>query len=145
MSIGAGIITATGGETRCELMNPSEVPHAGVGRHRGFRGSGGSAEQGQTTAPRVSLPCESSRTSIYLNWRGSSAQAPRPVISIPASAVQNGAVFVVLDGHAVRRAVKVGSTSGQNARIESGLIGGEDLVVNPPAGLKDGQRVQVKS
>lgn len=73
------------------------------------------------------------------------AGAVRPVISVPASAVQNGAVFVVLDGHAVRRAVKVGSTSGQNARIESGLIGGEDLVVNPPAGLKDGQRVQVKS
>jgi HlyD family secretion protein len=59
--------------------------------------------------------------------------------------VQNGAVFVVLDGRVVRRPVKVGSTSGQNARIESGLIGGEDLVVNPPAGLKDGQRVQAKS
>jgi HlyD family secretion protein len=76
---------------------------------------------------------------------GASAEAPRPVISVPASAVQNGAVFVVLDGRVVRRPVKVGSTSGQNARIESGLIGGEDLVVNPPAGLKDGQRVQAKS
>lgn len=76
---------------------------------------------------------------------GASAQAVPPVISVPASAVQDGAVFVVLNGHAVRRAVKVGSTSGQNARIESGLIGGEDLVVNPPAGLKDGQRVQIKS
>jgi len=74
-----------------------------------------------------------------------SAEAARPVISVPASAVQNGAVFVVLNGHAVRRPVKVGPTSGQNARIESGLIGGENLVVNPPAGLKDGERVQVKS
>lgn len=76
---------------------------------------------------------------------GASAEAARPVISVPASAVQNGAVFVVLNGHAVRRPVKISSTSGQNARIESGLIGGENLVVNPPAGLKDGDRVQVKS
>jgi HlyD family secretion protein len=76
---------------------------------------------------------------------GASAEAVRPVISVPASAVQNGAVFVVLNGHALRRPVKISSTSGQNARIESGLIGGENLVVNPPAGLKDGDRVQVKS
>jgi HlyD family secretion protein len=73
------------------------------------------------------------------------AQALRPMIRVPASAVQNGAVFVVLDGRAIRRPVKVGPSSGQNVRIESGLIGGEDLVVNPPAGLKDGQHVQIKS
>ena len=34
--------------------------------------------------------------------------------------------------------VKTGATSGQGVRIEDGLIGGEDLIVNPPAGLKDG-------
>jgi hypothetical protein len=29
--------------------------------------------------------------------------------------------------------------------IESGLIGGEELIVSPPADLKDGQPVEVKS
>jgi len=68
----------------------------------------------------------------------------RPLITVPASTVQNGAVFVVLSGHAVRRPVKVASIGSQGARIQEGLIGGEDVIVNPPAGLKDGERVQVK-
>jgi HlyD family secretion protein len=74
----------------------------------------------------------------------SRAQNVTPVVTVPASAVQNGAVFVVLGGHAVRRTVKVGSTGSQGARIEAGLIGGEDVIVNPPSGLKDGDRVQIK-
>ena len=68
----------------------------------------------------------------------------RPLITVPASAVQNGAVFVVLNGRAMKRSVSVASTTSQGAQIAEGLIGGEDLIVNPPAGLKDGERVQVK-
>jgi HlyD family secretion protein len=45
----------------------------------------------------------------------------------------------------VQRPVKTGSSSSQGVRIESGLIGGEDLIVSPPAGLKDGDRVRRKS
>jgi hypothetical protein len=29
--------------------------------------------------------------------------------------------------------------------VEDGLIGGEDLIVNPPEGLKDGDKVQRKA
>ncbi len=68
----------------------------------------------------------------------------KPVVMVPASAVQGGMVFVVLDGKALRRPVKTGAVSGQNIRIEEGLIGGEDLIVNPPAGLKDGEKVRQK-
>jgi len=68
----------------------------------------------------------------------------RPVVIVPASAVHDGAVFVVLDGKAVHRPVKTGATSSSGVRIEEGLIGGEDLIVNPPAGLKDGDRVRQK-
>lgn len=68
-----------------------------------------------------------------------------PLITIPASAVRDGAVFVKLDGKAVRRPVKVAGTSPQGASISSGLIGGEDLIVNPPAELKDGQKVRPKA
>ncbi|HXN45116.1 MAG TPA: efflux RND transporter periplasmic adaptor subunit [Bryobacteraceae bacterium] len=75
---------------------------------------------------------------------GVGAAAPKPVIVIPASAVHDGAVFVVLDGHAVRRTVTTGATSTQGVRIEQGLNGGEDLIANPPAGLKDGDRVRLR-
>ena len=41
--------------------------------------------------------------------------------------------------------VKTGATTSQGVRVEQGLIGGEDLIVNPPAGLKDGDRVRPKA
>ncbi len=53
-------------------------------------------------------------------------------------------MFVVLDGRAVRRPVKTGATSGASVRIEEGLIGGEDVIVNPPAGLKDGDKMNAR-
>jgi HlyD family secretion protein len=44
----------------------------------------------------------------------------------------------------VRRSVRISGTTAQGVQVESGLIGGEDLIVNPPAELKDGQRVRQK-
>src|SRR5262245_57769897 len=70
--------------------------------------------------------------------------AAKPLITIPASAVRDGAVFIVVDGSAVRRQVQVAGKSSQGATISNGLMGGEDLIVNPPADLKDGQRVRPK-
>jgi HlyD family secretion protein len=69
----------------------------------------------------------------------------RPVVMAPATAVREGAVFVVLDGRAVRRAVKAGAASNQSVRIEEGLIGGEDVIINAPAGLKNGDKVRTKA
>jgi HlyD family secretion protein len=77
--------------------------------------------------------------------KGDAGAAARPVVMVPASAVRDNAVFVVLDGKALRRAVKTGATSGQSVRVEEGLIGGEDLITSPPAALKDGDRVRVRS
>jgi hypothetical protein len=65
-------------------------------------------------------------------------------VVVPASAVQNNSVFLVVKSHALKRAVTVGGTSDKGVLIESGLIGGEDLIASPPADLKDGQRVQIK-
>ncbi len=73
-----------------------------------------------------------------------SAAPAKPVILVPTSALRDGAVFVYLDGKAVRRAVKPGMSSSQGIEIQSGLIGGEDLIVDPPAGLKDGDKVRQK-
>jgi HlyD family secretion protein len=75
---------------------------------------------------------------------GGGGPPAKPVVMIPAAAVHEGAVFVVLDGRAVRRPVKTGATSGSSVRIEDGLIGGEDLIPNPPAGLKDGDKIRQK-
>lgn len=69
----------------------------------------------------------------------------RPAIFVPATAVRNNAVFVVLGGRAVARPVKSGPATAQGVRIEQGLIGGEDLIVNPPATLRDGDRVRQKA
>jgi HlyD family secretion protein len=70
---------------------------------------------------------------------------PKPVVLVPPAAIKDGAVFVVLDGKALRRPVKTGAVSPQGVRIEQGLIGGEDVIVNPPAGLKNGDKVRQKS
>jgi HlyD family secretion protein len=71
--------------------------------------------------------------------------AAKPVVIVPASALHEGAVFVLLDGKALRRAVKTGATSTQGVRVEQGLVGGEDLITNPPPGLKDGDKVRQKA
>jgi len=68
----------------------------------------------------------------------------KSIVLAPSAAVKDGSVFVLLDNRAVRRGVKTGAVSGQDVRIEEGLIGGEDLIVNPPAGLKDGDTVRLK-
>ena len=40
--------------------------------------------------------------------------------------------------------MKVGATTNQGVRVEEGLIGGEDVIINPPAELKNGDRVERK-
>lgn len=72
-------------------------------------------------------------------------EAAKPVVIVPASAVREGAVFVMLEGKAIRRTVKTGSTSSQGIRIEQGLNGGEDLILSPPSDLKDGDKVRQKT
>jgi len=63
---------------------------------------------------------------------------------VPAAAVKDDTVFVVLNGKAARRKVSVAGTTSQGVQVESGLIGGEDVILNPPADLKDGQKVRSK-
>jgi len=71
--------------------------------------------------------------------------AGKPVVFVPASAIKDGAVFLIVDGKASRRAVKTGPSGPQGVRVESGLIGGEDIINNPPAELKDGDNVRAKA
>ncbi len=69
---------------------------------------------------------------------------PKQVVIVPASAIQGDHVFVMLKDHAVKRTVTTGGSSEKGTIISNGLFGGEDLILSPPADLKDGQRVEVK-
>ncbi|MCL4842664.1 MAG: efflux RND transporter periplasmic adaptor subunit [Bryobacteraceae bacterium] len=68
-------------------------------------------------------------------------QPAAAAIYVPAGAIRDGKVFVVLNGRAMARPVRTGPSSTRGLRVEDGLFGGEDLVLDPPAGLADGARV----
>jgi HlyD family secretion protein len=66
---------------------------------------------------------------------------------VPTAAVHDSAgkkvVLVAFNGHAVAREVKVQSQRSDGFLVD-GLTGGEDIIVNAPADLKDGDRIRVK-
>lgn len=76
---------------------------------------------------------------------------PARALFVPVAAVstlgQIERVFVAEEGGAVLRLVKTGavrsSAGQQNVEILSGLSNGERVVLNPPAGLREGQRLEV--
>jgi HlyD family secretion protein len=89
-------------------------------------------------------PDMNATVSFYNDAKAESPTETKRIVIIPPGALQNDHVFVVFNGHAVKRAVTTGGNTAKGVRIESGLIGGEDLIVSPPADLKDGQKVITK-
>ena len=76
------------------------------------------------------------------------AAASSTVVEIPKAAVRRDGeqdiVFVAKDDKAERRAVKVLSAEGDNARLASGVAEGESVIVEAPADLRDGERVKIR-
>jgi RND family efflux transporter MFP subunit len=74
------------------------------------------------------------------------AAAPRRVL-VPSAAVRREAagasVWLVENDRATRRAVELGPERGEDIEIRKGLEGGERVVLDPPATLKDGAAVRV--
>ena len=73
---------------------------------------------------------------------------PVAVLLIPAAALsplgQMERVFVAgANSRAVLRLVKSGAAHGESVEILSGLDAGERIVVNPPAGLREGQPLEI--
>lgn len=66
---------------------------------------------------------------------------------IPESAVRRegdvSTVFLVREGVVERRAIAVGAASGDRVEVRSGLRATDVVVVDPPAGLADGDAVRV--
>ena len=80
---------------------------------------------------------------------GDSGDSRSTGLLVPAGAVRNidgrDYVFVVTDGMLERRAVASGGPRGDGILIESGLTPGERVVVEGPADLVDGSRVEEKA
>jgi multidrug efflux pump subunit AcrA (membrane-fusion protein) len=72
------------------------------------------------------------------------SQRPRVDAAAIVSSEGRRFVFVVTDGKARRVEVKAGATSAGRVEIESGLSGGETVVLSPPPSLRDGDAVQTK-
>ncbi len=69
----------------------------------------------------------------------------RPVLRIPATVVNEGMVFVVEDGKAMSRTLVLGEKdSTDQIEVKNGLLDGDLLILNAPAGLKDGDPIQTE-
>jgi RND family efflux transporter MFP subunit len=76
------------------------------------------------------------------------SDAPVAKAIIPQSAVRSDGnssyVFAIRDGKLERRAVSLGTQIGSDVEVIAGVSSGDQLVVNGPQGLKDGEKVQIR-
>jgi RND family efflux transporter MFP subunit len=63
---------------------------------------------------------------------------------VPAGAVVDGSVFVVEGGKAQARPVQLGIRGRTAFEVVDGLSEGEQVVLNPPAGLNSGERIRAR-
>jgi RND family efflux transporter MFP subunit len=80
---------------------------------------------------------------------GSAAGVPaQGAVQLPASAVQasgaTGTVFVVHDNTLERRAVRIGTSAGDQLDVLSGLAAGERVAIGDFAKLRDGAKIHVE-
>ena len=90
----------------------------------------------------------SSSDADQMSIRSGSDANRTPIVLVPKRAVaeQNGQsfVWVVTDSSATRRPVTLGAERLDQVEVRSGVVPGEALIVNPPAGLTDRMLVRVK-
>jgi RND family efflux transporter MFP subunit len=109
-------------------------------------GSSRAGSRGDTLDPRI-LPDMGIKVA-FLGAETPAAVAAAPV-TIAKSAVRTDAgsqvVFVVTaDNRVERRALRLGPAKDDRIEVASGLSPGEKIVLEPPAALKDGDRVTIK-
>lgn len=71
-------------------------------------------------------------------------QQRKRALLVPFSALRNGAVFMVEGGRARRKTVNAGIVGDKRVEILGGLMEGQIVIVDPPEGLQDGERVRAK-
>jgi RND family efflux transporter MFP subunit len=81
----------------------------------------------------------------FLRPAGDATPVARSAVLVPASAVrkegESSIVFVVRDGVAERRAVRVGGTDGDRLEVLAGLAAGDRVILSPAVDLADGVQV----
>jgi RND family efflux transporter MFP subunit len=84
---------------------------------------------------------------VVFEARGAQSHAAPRRVFVPQAALVSGeggsSVWIVEEGTARRRTVDVGPTRGDRVEVRQGLSGGETLVLDPPAALKDGSKVKL--
>lgn len=102
----------------------------------------------RTVLVKLALPANAKGLRSGQFGRATIPIAGGSLLSIPAAAVvqrgQLDAVFVVQDGKAVMRLVRLGGTDGARTAIRAGLKPGEMVVVDGAESLVDGQPVTVR-
>ncbi|MFD0738853.1 efflux RND transporter periplasmic adaptor subunit [Lysobacter koreensis] len=87
------------------------------------------------------------RVSFLEKAQPANAVAAKPGVLVPAAAIvsrgEGQVAFVVADGKAERRTLKLGRTLGEDREVLDGLAGGDTVVLDPPQGLVDGTAVRV--
>ena len=93
--------------------------------------------------PRI-LPQMSVKVAFRETAAPGSANGRQTIIPKIALSQDGGTdiVYVLSNGRAERRAVKLGGTRGEEAELLSGLSAGEKVITNRPPGLKDGASVK---
>ncbi|MGE5503097.1 MAG: efflux RND transporter periplasmic adaptor subunit [Actinomycetota bacterium] len=98
----------------------------------------------KTFRVRVSLP-DDTPLLVGMTTEINVITAEKPnALLIPATAPAAGKVLVVEDGVAVARPVRLGIRGRTKVEVLDGLAGTEQVVANPPAGLKPGDRVRAR-
>ncbi|MGN6367138.1 MAG: efflux RND transporter periplasmic adaptor subunit [Phycisphaerae bacterium] len=104
------------------------------------------------TAPDDLLKPDMNATVSFLatpNSKSAASQSadtsPTPTFRIPSTAIRNNTIFI-LENHKARQIpITPGLTTADNqTEITKGLLGGEDLILNPPESLKDNDPVTAK-
>jgi RND family efflux transporter MFP subunit len=101
----------------------------------------------RTRTAKVSLTRETQglRSGQFIRVLWPSGEIPR--VTLPSSSIsqfgQMERVFIVESGVARMRLVRTAPIGDGHVAIQSGLQGGEWVILNPPAGLRDGARVEV--
>ncbi len=97
--------------------------------------------------PRI-LPDMGIKVSFLNERRPTDSTTPRTKLVVPSSAVRTAdgrsIVFVLHDDRLERRAISAGTAMGDQVEILSGLAAGEQVVVDGPPTLKDGDKVKVQ-
>ena len=126
-----------------------EVPAAGAAfSARLVELSPGSDPHARTVVAKLSIPAGTTVRSGQFARVQVPGAAVRALLA-PADAVatlgQMERVFVAGEGNrAILRLVKTGAARGDRVEILSGLADGERIVVAPPAGLREGQSLEVQ-